>query len=184
MTKWVAYAKNNDLARWEAFGWVADHEALKHTSHGEWSTLVVYEGPFEPRRPSDHDGFKFPEEPHRDQPVETVEHHTTKWEDFPETKTTKASTILETAAAIVDGDREGTYGDVLTGHKSIACLWNGYFRGAGVDVEVNAVDVANMEALQKMARSLGGTFNLDDYVDGAAYVAIAGELQQRTGGTY
>ena len=43
--------------------------------------------------------------------------------------------------------------------------------------EVTAYDVAMMMALLKIARTKTGNPNKDDLVDGAAYLAIAGELR-------
>ena len=38
-------------------------------------------------------------------------------------------------------------------------------------------DVATMMALLKISRSTQGEVNMDDYIDAAAYMAIAGELK-------
>tara|TARA_R110002153_G_scaffold266354_1_gene429599 strand:+ start:2781 stop:2891 length:111 start_codon:yes stop_codon:yes gene_type:complete len=34
-------------------------------------------------------------------------------------------------------------------------------------------------ALLKIARAKNGTFNLDDFIDGAGYMALAGDLGER-----
>ena len=42
--------------------------------------------------------------------------------------------------------------------------------------EITPGDVAVMMCLLKISRSTMGDFNIDDFVDGAAYMAIAGEM--------
>jgi hypothetical protein len=42
---------------------------------------------------------------------------------------------------------------------------------------ITSDDVATMMALLKISRSQRGKKNVDDYVDAAAYMAIAGELK-------
>ena len=42
---------------------------------------------------------------------------------------------------------------------------------------ITSDDVATMMALLKVSRSQRGKKNVDDYVDAAAYMAIAGELK-------
>ncbi len=89
----------------------------------------------------------------------------------------KAGDILTTAAGLVGGDRQETHGDKRQNHDNIAALWNAYL---GIRKEpaapLNAQDVAHLMALLKVARTQLGADNIDDAVDGAAYLAIAGEL--------
>ncbi len=89
----------------------------------------------------------------------------------------KASDILTTAAGLVGGDRQETHGDKRQNHDNIAVLWNAYLsirREPGAPL--NAQDIAHLMALLKVARTQLGADNMDDSVDGAAYLAIAGEL--------
>ncbi len=89
----------------------------------------------------------------------------------------KAGDILTTAAGLVDGDRQETYGDLKQNHDKIATLWNAYLSiRREPTAPLNAQDVAHLMALLKVARTQLGADNIDDSVDGAAYLAIAGEL--------
>jgi len=89
----------------------------------------------------------------------------------------KAREICQKAGALVAGDRQNTHGDKRKNHENIATLWNAYLliRRRDADLLV-AEDVATMMALLKIARMELGAFNPDDAVDGAAYLAIRGEL--------
>jgi hypothetical protein len=95
----------------------------------------------------------------------------------------KASEIATEAARLVNGDRNETHGDTLENHQAIADIWNGYMkaRGGGPELnELDAHDVANMMECLKIARRLTGAFNADDYIDGAGYAAVAGEIRSRS----
>lgn len=98
---------------------------------------------------------------------------------------TTAVEILTHAATLVGGDRAKSHGPKDVNHIAIAELWNAYLRNAGVIISndmggsqhLNAHDVAQMMVLLKIARTQsGGVHNPDNYVDGAGYMAIAGEL--------
>ena len=80
--------------------------------------------------------------------------------------------ILDTAAALVSGDRQETYGDAREMHQNIADLWTAY---AGVDL--TAVDVAAMMVLMKVARSKGPRKHTDNWIDICGYAALAGEME-------
>lgn len=95
----------------------------------------------------------------------------------------KAAEIARKAAELVCGDREQQHGDKVINHQAIAAVWNGYLLArivSGKQFELSAGDVAAMMELLKIARRLNGTFNADDYVDGAGYAAVAGEIASRT----
>ena len=49
-------------------------------------------------------------------------------------------------------------------------------------IEINAVQVALMMNLLKVARTKTGDFNLDDFVDMTGYAGCAGEIASRSGG--
>lgn len=89
-----------------------------------------------------------------------------------------AGTICRTAATLVSGDRARTHGDKRTNHENIARLWNAYLRGRPLGERLTGRDVALMMALLKVARTLTGAHNADDYVDAVGYAAIAGELAE------
>ena len=83
----------------------------------------------------------------------------------------RSSELLKKASELVNGDRQVDYGDKLINHVNIANLWSAY-----ININISPHDVAVMMCLLKISRSTMGDFNLDDYVDGAAYMAIAGEM--------
>lgn len=91
----------------------------------------------------------------------------------------KAAEIVTTAKSLVSGDRSRQHGDKLDNHQRIADLWNGLLAAAGKRTvhPLDAHDVANMMEGLKIARRYTGEFNADDYVDGAGYSAVAGEVR-------
>ena len=89
----------------------------------------------------------------------------------------KASEICETAAGLVGGDRQETHGDKERNHANIAGLWNAYLAiRREPATPLTALDVAHMMCLLKLARTQAGAHNDDDYVDGAGYFGVAGEI--------
>ena len=79
--------------------------------------------------------------------------------------------FLKDALALTSEERHSTHGDKIRNHCNIASLWSAY-----LGKEITARDVALMMALLKIARTKLGNHNRDDYIDGAGYVAIAGEI--------
>jgi hypothetical protein len=94
----------------------------------------------------------------------------------------KAQEIATEAARLVKGDREASHGNKFTNHAAIAAVWTGYILAREVSgkdpFSLDAEDVANMMELLKVARRLTGTTNNDDYIDGAGYAAVAGEIRE------
>jgi hypothetical protein len=90
----------------------------------------------------------------------------------------KAGEIANRAANLVGGDRNSSHGDIIRTHKNIAAVWNGILAAAGKTpaAPLDAHDVANLMEGLKIARRYGGSFNVDDYVDGAGYSSVAGEI--------
>lgn len=85
--------------------------------------------------------------------------------------------ILMRAAELVGHYRARTHGDFRLNHERIADLWTCYLSGkVGVPVELRPTDVALLMSLLKIARTLSGEHNPDNYTDGAGYLAIAGSL--------
>lgn len=85
------------------------------------------------------------------------------------------SDILDRAKALTCGDRDGSYGSPVENMADIARLWTAYLRGKyGIEFDLSGEDVAWMNTATKMARSYR-SLNRDNYDDGAAYPAIAGE---------
>lgn len=85
----------------------------------------------------------------------------------------KRAEILEQAKACVCGDREQDYGSPEQNFQRIASFWTDY-----LGFEVNAIDVAAMLALLKIARIASGHAKEDNWVDLAGYAACGGELEE------
>ncbi len=81
--------------------------------------------------------------------------------------------ILETALNLTEGDRNKTYGSPRTNLQILASLINAYTNGRP---ELNEVDMAIVMCLTKISRIAVNQNHEDNYVDLAAYAAIAGEL--------
>lgn len=89
----------------------------------------------------------------------------------------RSADILKRASELVGGDRQKTHGDKLQNHQNIARLWSAYLANrSNPAAEISALDVALMMALLKISRTQLGDQNLDDYIDGSGYMAIAGEI--------
>lgn len=84
--------------------------------------------------------------------------------------------MLEEAIKTVCGHRVQDYGTPEDNFSRIAELWTSYISNvANMQLELEAIDVANMMILFKMARVMaGGT--TDSYVDIAGYAACACEI--------
>jgi len=80
--------------------------------------------------------------------------------------------VLTEAFKLVSTDRATAHGPSKENHENIARLWDAYLHN--VD-HVTAHDVANMMELLKVARRKTGNINIDDYIDGAGYAAVAYE---------
>ena len=87
-------------------------------------------------------------------------------------KIKEAKQLLMSAHILVSGQRHKDYGDKVENHTNIAKLWSAY-----KDVEITPHDVAIMMCLLKIARTKLGAVSEDTYVDGSAYMAIAGECK-------
>jgi hypothetical protein len=95
--------------------------------------------------------------------------------------------MLNTAKALTCGDRNKSYGPPHDNLSDCAALWEAYlntnlrcFRrdDDGWKVKLTSEDVAWMMVLTKMTRSFQDGFHFDNYVDAAAYSAIAGECRE------
>lgn len=94
----------------------------------------------------------------------------------------KRAEILETAKKCVCGDREQDYGSPENNFQTIANLWTDYLQAADKlnpndYATLNAVDVAAMLALLKIARIASGHAKEDNWVDLAGYAACGGEIE-------
>lgn len=119
-----------------------------------------------------------------DTPTETVEAPTETADTPTETpaaeKTITRADILDTAKAIVTGEREKQYGKPEDNFAAVAQMWEVYLRGQcvgeGADVRIAPEDVAMMMVLLRVGRLMTGDYLADNYVDICGYVACAGEI--------
>ena len=84
--------------------------------------------------------------------------------------TVREALLLE-ARDLVSGDRAETHGAVDKNFENIGALWSGYLKK-----EISLMDVGNMLALLKIARTQTNPQHRDNYVDGAGYMALNGEV--------
>ena len=104
-----------------------------------------------------------------------------------EVKPTRVQT-LETAISLTGGDRNKAYGPPYDNLSDCANLWNTYINTKAACIEatadgsyrvvLRAEDVAWMMTLVKMTRSFQSGYHPDNYIDSAAYSAIAGECRE------
>ena len=88
----------------------------------------------------------------------------------------KPEEILKKASDIADGKRS-THG-AENSFDLIAKFWTAYLQeAASMSVSITEVDVAQLMVLLKVARSVCGGHNLDNYTDQAGYSAWAGHLE-------
>jgi hypothetical protein len=95
---------------------------------------------------------------------------------------TSAADYCQRAASLVAGERDRQHGAKERNFANIAGHWTWWLRARGLlaaDAELTPVDVAQMMAGLKQARTLTGAHNPDDAVDHIGYAACAGELAAR-----
>lgn len=80
--------------------------------------------------------------------------------------------ILSKAKSIINGERQGTYGDAEDSFQTIADMWSAY-----LNTEISSEDVANMMILMKVARNSSGVYKDDNWIDICGYAALGGEIQ-------
>lgn len=91
----------------------------------------------------------------------------------------KAHEIATRAAELVGGDRDRQHGKKRQNFENIAAVWNVYLQiRKEPAAPLDGADVGHLMALMKIARTQSGALNVDDYVDGAGYLACAGEVAQ------
>ena len=79
--------------------------------------------------------------------------------------------ILKEAHRLTHGDRDKNYGTPYINHLRIAKMWS-----VVLEKEITPSQVALCMAGVKIARLVETPDHIDSFVDGAAYIAIAGEL--------
>ena len=80
--------------------------------------------------------------------------------------------LLDLANKYVTKERAQEHGDLEQNFDRIADLWNSYLEGSYISV----TDVGVMMTLLKIARIRSNPKNIDNFVDGAGYLACSGEL--------
>ena len=86
--------------------------------------------------------------------------------------TPKRTAILAEASALINSDRQDQYGPPSENFRRIATGW-----GVILGRDVSPEQVALCMAWLKIARLVNGPHH-DSYVDGAGYMALAGELAE------
>ena len=79
--------------------------------------------------------------------------------------------ILDKAKTIINGERQGTYGNAEDNFASIAAFWSTY-----LNTPIDSTDVANMMILMKVARNSSGVYKDDNYIDICGYAALGVEI--------
>lgn len=87
--------------------------------------------------------------------------------------------LLEEASGLVNGARNGTYGEPVDDYTKVAGLWNAYITGVlarnGVDLEgllpLEPHDAIAMMVLLKVSRIANDAGHRDNWVDIAGYAA-------------
>ena len=85
--------------------------------------------------------------------------------------------ITSKAAELVGGDRNRVHGDKMENLGRTAAMWSAQMSHK-LKEPLTALDAANMMETLKIARRYSGTHNIDDYVDGAGYAGVAGEIAE------
>lgn len=84
--------------------------------------------------------------------------------------------ILQIAQQLTSGDRDKVYGPPIVNLTRFAELLTAYFDR---HIEFTTADGAMVMALAKVSRVPASPTHIDNYIDGAAYFAIAGECADR-----
>lgn len=85
--------------------------------------------------------------------------------------------ILETGAKLTSGDRDKSYGDPIKNLTLAGELKRLVRAHAARDLPAGEQEALD-QVLTKIARCYTGSYHPDNYIDGAAYFAIAGEIAE------
>ena len=90
----------------------------------------------------------------------------------------RAATILEKADAIINGDREKTYGDPGRNVRCIASFWNLYLNEKyDRNIHIKPEDVCAMMRFLKESRLINSPHDEDTLMDIAGYVGLAERIR-------
>lgn len=94
----------------------------------------------------------------------------------------KRNDILNQAKSIINGERQGTYGDAEDSFAMIANLWSSYLNKNPMKqfIDISREDVANMMILMKIARNTSGIYKEDNWIDICGYAALGGEIGSKS----
>jgi len=81
--------------------------------------------------------------------------------------------VLKEAIGVINGERQDQYGKPEDSFALIAEFWTSYVKR--INRDLNAKDIALMMVLFKLAREIHQG-KIDNLVDGAGYIGIAGDL--------
>ena len=90
-------------------------------------------------------------------------------------------TILEEAAAIVDGQRQDAYGHPRDNYRVLSAMWAAYLGDKHPHIAITPRDAANMMGLAKYAREAHAP-KRDNLVDIAGYARVAEMLGEPEAG--
>jgi len=88
------------------------------------------------------------------------------------------STILQQAESLIYGERNKHYRHPIENFNNIANLWNAYFKailirpsisGIAAVFQINNIDIAYLNILQKIARGATNQEHMDSVIDIAGY---------------
>lgn len=86
--------------------------------------------------------------------------------------------LLHQAANLTGGDRNASYGHPHNNLTHMADMVRAYFKGKfGYDLALTSEDMAWIMVMAKASRTVA-SFKDDNYIDAAAYSAIAGECRK------
>lgn len=85
--------------------------------------------------------------------------------------------VLTEAIGLTTGDRNATYDEPEDNFARIALHWRAFFKNRfAIEVQLEAVDVAVLMILMKMARLEFRITHRDSWVDGAGYAACGAAI--------
>ena len=91
---------------------------------------------------------------------------------------------LNQAIKTINGERQDRYNNPEDSHALIAKYWTVYLEangwGSSERIEITPREVAEMMVLFKIARMSGQKPHIDNYVDAAGYIGIAGDMVEQS----